>query len=121
MNNVLLVLKLKWNLISVSRLIDYGYTIMFDSSIHVMIDRGLICPGALHGYLYCLNLIFLILNNTEQVNLIPQKRKVSSINSTYLWHLRLGHFNIKWIQRLVEDEPLGSLELEDPPHNESCL
>ena len=31
------------------------------------------------------------------------KKKVSSNNSTYLWHIRLGHINLKRIDRLVKD------------------
>ena len=34
------------------------------------------------------------------------------MNQTYLWHLRLGHINLRRIQRLVSDGPLGSLEVE---------
>ena len=34
------------------------------------------------------------------------------MNQTYLWHLRLGHINLKRISRLVQNGPLGSFELE---------
>ena len=43
------------------------------------------------------------------------------MNQTYLWHLRLGHINLKRINRLVKDGPLGSLEVEELPICESCL
>ena len=31
------------------------------------------------------------------------KRKFSSTNEAYLWHLRLGHINPNRIQRLIKD------------------
>ena len=43
------------------------------------------------------------------------------MNQTYLWHLRLGHINLKWISRLVQNGPLGSLELEALPVYDSRL
>ena len=43
------------------------------------------------------------------------------MNQTHLWHLRLGHINLRRIQRLVKDGPLGSLQLETFPVCESCL
>ena len=52
---------------------------------------------------------------------LPLKKKATSFNSTYLWHLRLGHININMIQRLVRNGPLSSLVLEPLPTCESCL
>ena len=43
------------------------------------------------------------------------------MNQTYLWHLRLGHINLKRISRLAQNGPLGSLELEALPVCESYL
>ena len=43
------------------------------------------------------------------------------MKQTYLWHLRLGHINLKHISRLVQNGPLGSLKLEALLVCESCL
>ena len=43
------------------------------------------------------------------------------MNKTYLWHLHLGHINLKRISRLVQNGPLGSLELEALPLYDSRL
>ena len=37
------------------------------------------------------------------------------MHQTCLWHLRLGHINLKQISRLVQNGSLGSLELEVLP------
>ena len=50
-----------------------------------------------------------------------KRKEPSKMNQTYLWRLRLGHFNLSRIQRLIADGPLGSLVVEDFPTCESCL
>ena len=61
------------------------------------------------------------MHNEQLESSTSLKRKVSSTNDTYLWHLHLGHINLKRIQRLVEDGPLSSLDLEPFLQCESCL
>ena len=73
----------------------------------------------MHDNLFYLKPIISALHNVEQVD--SYKRKVSSSNDTYLWHLHLGYISHKCIQRLVKDGPLGLLELEELPPCESCL
>ena len=74
--------------------------------------------------LYIINLVSPSLQQNElnNTNVLPCKRKQpSQMNQTYFWHLRLGHINLKWISRLVQNGPLGSLGLEALPVCESCL
>ena len=52
---------------------------------------------------------------------LPLKRKASSNNPTYLWHLRLGHINLKRIDRLVKENPLSYLTIPLLPVRTSCL
>ena len=49
------------------------------------------------------------------------KRKASSDNPTYLWHLRLDHINLKRINRLVKEGPLSFLTIQPLPVCTSCL
>ena len=65
---------------------------------------------------FCLNY------NMNNTNVLPCKRKEpSQMNQTYIWHIGLGHINLKRISRLVQNGPLGSLELETLPVYESWL
>ncbi|KAH6785263.1 hypothetical protein C2S51_037718 [Perilla frutescens var. frutescens] len=112
------------NLISVSKLIMDGYSVSFDNKVVIFSGKHFICSGTLDGHLYFLkpteNTTQRQLLNTSIIN--PNKRKEpSELNQTYLWHLRLGHINLKRIQRLVNDGPLSSLVLESFPLCESCL
>ena len=50
-----------------------------------------------------------------------KRKEPSKVNQTHLWHLRLGHINLRRIERLVKDGPLGSLQVETFPVCESCL
>ena len=49
------------------------------------------------------------------------KRKEPSINQTQVCHLRLGHINLKRIQRLVSCGPLAFLNLEQLPLYPNCI
>ena len=49
------------------------------------------------------------------------KRKFSSTNEAYLWHLRLGHINSNRIQRLIKDGLLDPMDFDGFPVCESCL
>ena len=49
------------------------------------------------------------LNKSQDLSL---KRKAYSNNPTYLWHLRLGHINLKRIDRLVKEGLLSSLTIQ---------
>ena len=88
-----------------------------------MFKKQVICRGALENSLYILNPVIPTdkIDEVNNTNILPLKRKVSSLNQTLLWHLRLGHINLNRIQRLVKDGPLSSLEVETLPVCESCL
>ena len=49
------------------------------------------------------------------------KIKNPSINQTQVCHLRLGHINLKRIQRLVSYGPLAFLNLEQLPLYQNCI
>ncbi|MCQ7012838.1 DDE-type integrase/transposase/recombinase, partial [Clostridioides difficile] len=130
-NNRRLVLKdclfvpfFRKNLISVSKLVMNGYGIAFTNNVVISMDGQFICSGTMENSLYILKPItptmqHMEINNTSSNH---NKRKApSSMNQTYLWHLRLGHINLNRIQRLIADGPLGSLEVENYPTCESCL
>ena len=62
-----------------------------------------------------------ILNNEmfKTAETQPKRQRVSQ--STYLWHLRLGHINLNRIGRLVKNGLLSQLEDGTLPPCESCL
>ncbi|GFQ00030.1 retrovirus-related pol polyprotein from transposon tnt 1-94 [Phtheirospermum japonicum] len=112
------------NLISVSKLFMDGYSVSFDDKVVVFSGKRFICSGTLNGKLYILKPTFNTspkkFLNTSIIN-SNKRKEPSGLNQTYLWHLRLGHINLKRIQRLVNDGPLYSLVLESFPLCEFCL
>ena len=54
-------------------------------------------------------------------NITTKKFKSNDLNSTYLWHCRLGHINEKRISKLHQVGVLNSFDFESYDTCESCL
>ena len=54
-------------------------------------------------------------------NITTKKFKSNDLNSTYLWHCRLGHINEKRISKLHQVGLLNSFDFESYDTCESCL
>ena len=125
LNNVLFILSFRRNLISVSKLLDDGYSVSFNSNLVIIGRNGLtICTGNSENNLYVLRpLTHRSLLNAKifKVEKPKTKRPKISHDDTYLWHLRLGHINLDGINRLIKDGALNQLKLGTLPVFESCL
>ena len=67
--------------------------------------------------LYHIDCVVIQVDNVEK----SLKIKEPSISQTQLWHLRLGHINLKIIQRLVSYGPLTTLDLEQLSLCPNCI
>ena len=98
LNNVLFIPGFRRNLISISKLLDDGFSISFNNNMVVISRNGLtICIGNSENNLYVLRpLTHNSLFNTEMFKVEKPKTKWLKIshNDTYLWHLKLGHINL---------------------------
>ena len=124
LKDCLYVPSIRRNLISVSNLVKDGYSALFNDFVIIKLNKRFICSGTLMDNLYIINLVSPSLQQKElnNTNVFPYKRKEhSQMIQTYLWHLCLGHINLKQISRLVQNGPLASLELEALPVCESYL
>ena len=113
LNNVFFIPGFRRNLISVSMLHEQLFSISFINNEIVISRNGLdICHAKPENGLYVLRLTERSLNNSELFKVEHPKsnkrQKVSHIDNTYLWHLRLSHINLDRINRLVKDGPLRS-------------
>ncbi|GER47805.1 gag-pol polyprotein [Striga asiatica] len=123
LRNCLYVPSFRKNLVSVSKLVMDGFSVSFDDMVIIRFENRFICCGSLVGNLYVLKPNSPTVQHNELNNVITtsNKRKESSqMNQAYLWHLRLGHINLRRIQKLVASGHLGPLE-EHYPTCESCL
>ena len=111
------------NLISVSELCKHSFSVSFNNNSIIISRNSLeICSANIEYGLYVLRPMKSFILNTEIFRVAnPTPNKVSSDGETYLWHLRLGHISLDWINRLTNDGPLRELRVGSLPVCESCL
>ena len=103
------------NLISISRLLPYGFSFNFvGTSFHLVKDNVIISGSTLDNGLFKLDLnLSLNLSLTTMHGNVGIKRDVINEKSSMLWHKRLGHISIERTKRLVNDEFLEALDFVD--------
>ncbi|RYE04781.1 MAG: hypothetical protein EOP33_08580, partial [Rickettsiaceae bacterium] len=114
------------NLISVSELLKQKFSLSVnEKTMSVSLDGRLICDALLYNGLYVLTPENKCSFNAEMFKVAKptsnKKIKLSSDEQTYLWHLRLGHINIKRLERLSRLGPLKHLQVGTLPVCESCI
>ena len=118
LRDCLFVLDFRKNLISVSKSCNDSYSISFNKTyVSIMKENEVVTCGTLVNNLYHIDCVVIQVDNVEK----SLKRKEPSINQTQLWHLRLGHINLKSIQRLVSCGPLATLTREQLPLCQNCI
>ncbi|KAL8170304.1 hypothetical protein V2J09_022108 [Rumex salicifolius] len=89
------------NLISVSRLVPFGYSFNFsDTGFSIFRKSKVIGSGILSGNLFHLDLQNDTTHNSMHTGL---KRCIMNEDSSMLWHRRLGHISIERVKRLVKE------------------
>ena len=103
------------NLVSVSRLLPFGFGFNFlGTYFHLLKDSVIVGDGILDDGMFKLHL-----NPTFDFNLMTMhgnigvKRSALNEQSSMLWHRRLGHISIERIKRLVNDGALEALDFTD--------
>ncbi|MEJ1821201.1 GAG-pre-integrase domain-containing protein, partial [Escherichia coli] len=87
-------------LVSVSKLFTHGYSVIFDSGVSIIRNDEVICVGTLYNSLYTISAKHNTYNYVASSS-NPKKRKFSSQDdTTFLWHLRLGHINLNRIDHV---------------------
>jgi len=101
------------NLISVSRLVPFGYSFNFSEKTFSLFYRSdYVGNGILSNGLYCINLQNNVTYDSMHVH-TGTKRCVINEDSSKLWHQRLGHISIERIKRLVNEGVLNTLNFID--------
>nr|GEV73073.1 retrotransposon protein, putative, Ty1-copia subclass [Tanacetum cinerariifolium] len=99
--------------VSISCLVKNGYTHTFANyGISVLKDILVYFNAILHNGIYEIDMHNLYPNVSSMFN-VSKKRAKRMLDSSYLWHCRLGHINKKRIDKIQRD---GILK---PTHNES--
>ena len=108
------------NIISVSCLDNDGFAFIIKNNNCSIFHKDVFYANAyLQDGLYVMNLQKS--NNSHVYNITTKKFKSNDLNSTYLWHCRLGHINEKRISKLHQVGLLNSFDFESYDTCESCL
>ncbi|KAL5823246.1 hypothetical protein ACOSQ4_021146 [Xanthoceras sorbifolium] len=110
----------KRNLILVSCLNKFRYSVTFNRGFIIIKNNKFVCKGTLENDLFHLYKNISNLLDTESTESNHKRVKLSKYE-TYLWHLRLSHINLDRIKRLVSDRPLNDLKVDNLSTCESCL
>ena len=113
--------KFSRKLISVSRLVPFGYSFQFlDELFHLYYKFELVGNGTLSNGLFCINLLDNNCYNATQIH-AGIKRCVMNEDSSMLWHRRLGHISIDRVKRLVKEGILSVLDFTDFKTCRDCI
>ena len=115
LSDVLHVSNIRWNLVSVSLLGKVGVRILFDSDEIVLTKND-----ALVGNGYC-NKVLFILNVYDIINNNASSSSAYIVDSSDIWHGRLGHVNFLYMKKMVELSLIPKPPLENHGKCESCV
>jgi hypothetical protein len=118
LNNYYCIPALCKNIITSSCLEEIdGYEIVIKNKCCLIYYNGIF-------YAHCSlvnGLYVLDLENKSVCNINMKRARLNDLNSTFIWHCRLGHINEKRIERLHKDGLLSSFDFEAFGTCESCL
>ncbi|GJY85226.1 retrotransposon protein, putative, ty1-copia subclass [Tanacetum coccineum] len=107
--------------VSVSRLVDNGFTQCFtDYGILVSKNDVLYFNAISSNGIYEIDMINRV-PNVNSIYTVSNKRAKHNLDSTYLWHCRLAHISKKRIEKLQHDGLLKSTDEESFDKYVSCL
>ena len=111
LNNVLYVPDIRKNLVSGSLLSKNGFRLVFESDKFVLTKNGMyVGKGYMSDVLFKLNVMTVVpsvINNTTSSSYL--------LESSNLWHGRLGHMNFDALRRLIGLDYIPKFEI-DPNH-----
>nr|GEV24727.1 hypothetical protein [Tanacetum cinerariifolium] len=107
------------SVVSVSRLVDKGFTLCFTNfGLSVSMNKMLYFNAITVNGIYKIDMRDFTLPIINSMYSISNKRTKSSLDSTYLWHCRLAHINKKRIEKLQHD---GLLKFTDNELFDQCV
>jgi len=114
LSNVYYIPNLTLNLVSVSQLCDYGYSITFSSTrAGSIIWERLIGTGRRHEGLYVLDELKIPASTSNSTVDLSSFRLNLSSSNFYLWHSRLGYVSASRLRYLASIGALGKLNISD--------
>ena len=119
LNNILYVPDIRKNLVFGSLLIKHGFRLVFESDKVILSKYGMFV-----GKGYEVNGMFKLNVMTVKPKIINNKASTSSVyllESSILWHGRLGHVNFNSLQRLINLNHILTFEIDSKHKCETCV
>jgi hypothetical protein len=106
------------NIISGYRILQNGYSFLSENN-----GCSIYMNNIFYGHAPIIDGLFIMNLRSERnvYNINAKCRKTNDMNSTYLWHYRLGHIGHKRIKKLHQDRLFQSLDFESFDTSEACL
>lgn len=112
LENALLVPDLRTNLMSVSKIVNKGYTVKFNEKIACVRDK----QGKIKLIADRIGDLFYVRQPIEHANKISENN-----NSLKIWHERLGHLNEKDLKTMLNHQKIENIKHEELPNCEVCI
>ena len=117
LNNVLYVPEIRKNLVSGSLLSKHGFRMVFESDKVVLTKSGMyVGKGYVTEGLFKLNVMTVV----PKINKVKQS-SAYLIESSNLWHGRLGHVNYDTLRRLINLEHIPAFHIDSKHKCETCV
>ena len=117
LNEVLYVPDIRKNLVSGALLSKHGFCIVFESDKVVLTKSGVYMgKGYKLGGMFKLNVITVIPKMNKDAS-----SSVYMLESSNLWHGRLGHVNFESLRRLIKLDHIPSLKINLKHKCETCV
>ena len=118
LNNVLYVLEIRKNLVSGSLLNKHGFRMVFESDKVVLSKNGMyVGKGYVTDGLFKLNVMTVKPKNINKVN----NSSAYLLESSSLWHNRLGHVNYDIMHRLINLDHIPAFQIDSKHKCETCV
>jgi hypothetical protein len=106
------------NIISGYHILQDGYSFKSENN-----GCSIYMNNIFYGHMPIIDGLFIMNIKSERnvYNINAKRRKTNDMNSTYLWHCRLGHIGHKRMKKLHQDGLLQSLDFESFDTCKACL
>ena len=117
LTNVLYVPEIRKNLVSGSLLNNHGFRLVFDSNKVVLSKSGMyVGKGYMSDGMWKLNVMTIIKSNMNKAS-----TSTYMLESSNLWHGRLGHVNYDTLRRLINLNHIPTFQINSNHKCETCV
>ena len=117
LTNVLYELEIYKNLVSGSLLSNHGFQLVFESNKYILSKSGMyVGRGYMSDGMWKLNIMTIIKSNMNKASI-----SIYMLESSNLWHGRLGHVNYGTLRRIINLNHIPTFQINSKHKCETCV